>query len=100
MLKEPGLFVDCAPEPVYYINDRIELEKDDQALIMDHIDVPEYRRCPHPYLEDYIDDLSQVPEEYDYRAGRIAKGQHKDKHTEAVIDYLYGIYARIIAVAY
>lgn len=99
MLKEPCLFIYGTSKTVHDIYERIQFKQDYQPLVMYHIDVPQYRCSPHAYLKQDIYYLSEIPEKNDYRAGRIAKGQDKDEHAETVIDYLYGVYARIISVA-
>ena len=62
--------------------------------------MPHNRSKPHANLQnEYIDELSQISEEHDYRRAEVRKSQHKDDVTYDVVNELHRINAWIIAHA-
>lgn len=98
MLKKPLVAINRISVAVHNINQRIQLKKRNQLIVVEHVDVPQNRSRPHPHLQPDVDDLCKVPEKHHDCTTAIAHGKNQHKQAETVINHLYGIDIGIIAV--
>ena len=100
MLPESHMIDQGITISLYHIKYRIQL----QDLCKDPCktkvaEIPHNGSYPYPYLKPDVDDLTEIPEKYHHRAGKISHCQNQHKNTEAVINKLKGIPGRRIAHA-
>ncbi len=101
ILKKPLFFTERTPVSIYNIYQWINFYDGipDWRLVLQHSNAPEDRRRPHADLQHDGNNLCQIPEKYDDRAGRIGQPQYQNKCTKTVINDLYRIDRRITSVA-